>query len=182
MSRATQLEGTTQKVAAHTGGDASEIFAEADHWDRLAELDVSRGPDDELADMMATELARQYFLGHFTWDEWRMFGFWGENEVHTTLKEYPDDDSLCNGTDYWIMYGQREGRDGENARPVKPPLRAEDNRRLWSLADAKRAGMTGAVGGRFLKALTEITAVSRTEMEEIDQESKGWLGKLKERL
>lgn len=180
-SREQQTEGTAQQLAAQAQ-DPTELFNDKDHWETLAGFDVNRETiPDELEELMATEFSNVYSLGNFDRTDWMRFGFWAENEIHTTLKEFPDADSKVNGTDYLIMYGRREGLNAEEGnKNLKSPLTDEMERRLWSAADAKKAGMTGSIGRANLKSLTEITAVSRTEREE--KEEKGRLQRLKEWL
>lgn len=182
--RIQQIEGQAQSLAGQTGGDATQFFEDEDHWDKLSDFDIEReSVPDELGEALATEFSDKYVLGNLpNLHEWEKFGFWAENEIHTLLKEYPDADSAVTGTDYHIMYGQREGLTGEDGRNIKPPLTDEDVRRMWSAADSKRMAMTLAIKARALRALTEITAVGRTETVEKEDDEPGRLQKLLDKL
>lgn len=184
--RLQQTEGQAQQLAGQAGGDPTQFFEDHDHWDKLSDFDIDRDEiPDELGEVLATEFSDKYVLGNLPdLHEWQKFGFWAENEIHTLLKEYPDADGGVTGTDYWIMYGQREGlAQDEPGRSVKAPLTDEQVRRLWSAADTKKVAMTLAIRGRALRALTEITAVGRTEtVEKSDEDDRGRLQKLLDKL
>lgn len=173
--REQQQEQATWQMAASSG---SPIAVDRDDiWERLGSPDISRGPDDELEELLATELSDKFVFGNIQREDWEKMGWLIENEMHRIVLEYPEEGSLITGTDRQIMYPEYDAQG--NPAP-KPSLSDEKERRIWNSGSVKKMMLANAIGGAARRSLTEISTYNQSGGRE--DSDPGAFTRLKRRL
>lgn len=175
-----EREAATDKGAVQRAVQEGPIPSHGDGnvWEILGDPDIVRGEDDELGQLLATELSDKFVFTQIrSWEDWDDMSWYIDNEFDRIRYEYPEENSLCTGENRAIMYGET---DETGAPAPNPPLDDEMNRRIRSAGNAKKRMTALGVGAKGLNSLTQIIMQNLTTSNSND--SKGVLGRAREVL
>lgn len=183
-----EMQGEAAQRGQQSAENIQDLVDDEDLLDKLLDWDISRGEDDELEERLKTELSRVYMTSNLDPHEVEKHQTWADQEAHLVSHEFPDRDSLATGTRGQVMYGEvtpaeAADLDTEEANSYRPnpPLTDEMERRLWSAADTKKAGIARSRRGWLIKRFTEFIAVGE-QRKVREEDSGGFLSGLKDRL
>lgn len=175
-----EREAATDKGAVQRAVQEGPIpnHGDGNVWEILGDPDITRGEDDELGQLLATELSDKFVFTQIrSWEDWEDMSWYIDNEFDRIRYEYPEENSLCVGENRSIMYGEM---DETGAPAPNPPLDDEMNRRIRSAGNAKKRMAALGVGAKGLNSLTQIIMQNLTTSNSND--SPGILGRAREVL